>query len=100
MREMRPATSATSLMTRIQNGGRGDGKWKNRTPFILLTHIRLTLGPKCLRGITAVAAENTYGTLAASHLHVKSEAVRQRVGLGIEPVVVSLLTQPRASASV
>lgn len=34
-----PATSATSLMTRIQNGGRGDGEWKSE----LLLSLRHTL---------------------------------------------------------
>lgn len=34
-----PATSATSLMTRIQNGGRGDGEWKSE----LLLSLQRTL---------------------------------------------------------
>lgn len=44
-----------------------------------------------------MVVENTHGLLAASNSHVKSEVVSQRVVLWLEPVVVSLLTQPSAT---
>lgn len=47
-----------------------------------------------------MAVENTHGLLAASHSHVKSAAVRQRLGSWLGPVVVSLLTQHGATVVV
>lgn len=50
------STSATSLMTRIQNGGRGYGKWKSELFFFKL-HLAHTVFPNELRHGAVMGAE-------------------------------------------